>query len=445
MILQGNPARSSSPRGRWPSCSPQRVLIPACGLLAGVQLAASLRAWRHSAAEQAPPLAALLPSDLDLVQSPVVISALGVQLLLFGGFLPTADGRWVRGPPPDTLSERVERITPTWKRHGLLDYAWPATTPPPDSAARPTLSLFAAAAALPLARRGALASVHSLAHALHSELGLCARDFDEPARRALVEMLTWRLPPHAEDAPLPTNGSLTLLVLSFDATADCRAVDDCPRPGPTNELLAATAIAFVRRRHEECGQHVDVIAQWEVAAAMRSQRAPAHPVGRPGRFENTAQILEYMWQSMAAPCATREEGRAAECNERERSRVPGHVVLLSHPDHLRRGLRIAETTFRRAAAEEQPSCPPVRIVPAMQPFRLDWPDPSLASSRSLDLYSSVSTRVHTQGYVRDASWNDDNLGFFPDGDPQFWAHRREVWLCYEFWARAFGVVTNVIE
>ena len=52
-----------------------------------------------------------------------------------------------------------------------------------------------------------------------------------------------------------------LLVLSFDATPDCRSLADCPRPGPTNELLAASADAFAARRWREHGQRVDCVVQ----------------------------------------------------------------------------------------------------------------------------------------------------------------------------------------
>ena len=46
--------------------------------------------------------------------------------------------------------------------------------------------------------------------------------------------------------------------------------------------------------------------------------------------------------------------------------------------------------------------------------------------------------------VRVATWYDAPNGFFPDGEPQRWARNREVWIAYEFWARAKGVATGVI-
>jgi len=46
--------------------------------------------------------------------------------------------------------------------------------------------------------------------------------------------------------------------------------------------------------------------------------------------------------------------------------------------------------------------------------------------------------------VRVATWYDAPYGYFPDGEPQRWARHREVWIAYEFWARAKGVATGVI-
>ena len=65
-------------------------------------------------------------------------------------------------------------------------------------------------------------------------------------------------------------------------------------------------------------------------------------------------------------------------------------------------------------------------------------------SGGLNLYAGVSATVHTGGEQVEASWYDQRRGFFPDGDPQKWVHTREIWVCYEFWARAKGVVTGVI-
>ena len=237
-------------------------------------------------------LAKLLPKDLDGVASRTTLRALGVQLLLFGGFRPTTSG-WQRSErPPASLLERVDLVAPTWKPRGLVDYSWPPGPSPPVGA--PELSLFGASAAPPLAVPGVGTTVGSLARALEG-VGLDAEDFDGDARAALREMLTWRLP---ERRGLSDTASLTLLVLSFDATPDCRSVDDCPRPGPSNELLAATADAFVGRRWAEHGQRVNLIAQWEVAAALRTLRQSRGAtaadgrvvsVGTPGVFENTAQ------------------------------------------------------------------------------------------------------------------------------------------------------------
>ena len=331
-------------------------------------------------------------------------------------------------------------------------------------------------------------------------------------------------------------------MLSFDATPDCVAVDDCARPGPANELLAATAAAFVRRRaREHGGQRVAVVAQWEVAAALRTlllraeeaggehahaqqqqhllgeadRRAvgtppghvltmeDVHAVGTPGVFENTAQIFEQMLRVCrevdpppplplpprdcdADADADGEGGASASAaspsgdgdDEDEDGEATSRLVLLAHPDHLRRAIRIGETTFAKAhkadakaaakAARGAPPCAappppprPPRLVPALQPYRLDWPSSEGATSTMwdkeeeadeaatgahLDLYAGVSATVHTAGkVVHEATWRDAPNGFYPDGEPQRWAHRREVWAVYEVWARAKGVATGVIR
>ena len=62
----------------------------------------------------------------------------------------------------------------------------------------------------------------------------------------------------------------------------------------------------------------------------------------------------------------------------------------------------------------------------------------------MDLYAGVTAHVHTLGQLRSTSWREEPHGFFPDGEPQRWAHQREVWIAYEFWARAKGVATGII-
>ena len=414
----------------------------AAGLLGGGVLcsAALYSAIRHATTNSSR-LADLLPTDLDALSNPTIIGALGVQLLLFGGFAPTATGWRRKQRPPASLLERVDLIAPTWKPGGKIDYSWPGTGGPAESS---TWSLFEAATKPPLANAGA--TVGSLARALEG-LGLRADDFDSEARIALHEMLTWRLPVESEQLALSTTRNLTLLILSFDATPDCRSVDDCQRPGPSNELLAATADAFVSRRWREHGQHVDVIAQWEVAAALRTLkqqrlhhshgndkhgRLVVTPVGTPGIFENTAQIYEHMLARMDTS-ACDEHGGGGD----------GRVVLLAHPDHLRRALRIGESAFKGFGGP----CQGLRLVPAMQPYTIAWPDTAAAASAGtrLNLYAGVSSAVHTGGEVKEATWYDASSGYFPDGEPQRWARRREVWIAYEAWARAKGVATGVIR
>jgi hypothetical protein len=242
-------------------------------------------------------LSSLIAADLDVLQSPAVMRALGVQLLLFGNFAPTGRG-WQRRPLPlASLDERVDRIAPTWKSGGRVEYAWPVAAQPQQTEA--ALSLFDAAAAPALADAGA--SVGGLVRVLE-DIGLRASDFDEAARAALVEMTTWRLPADTDTLQLNGSADLTLLVLSFDATRACVAVDDCPTPGPSNELLAATAEQFVRSRWREHRQRVDVIAQWEARPTLpvscRPPPASSHPPAA------SCHTLSASCRTLSASCRT---------------------------------------------------------------------------------------------------------------------------------------------
>ena len=92
--------------------------------------------------------------------------------------------------------------------------------------------------------------------------------------------------------------------------------------------------------------------------------------------------------SQMEPSACNHDGSAA------------RVVLLAHPDHLRRAIRIGETTF----ASIEGACRGLQLVPAMQPYTMDWPSaPPSAALMRLNLYAGVSCTVHTGGEVRVAT------------------------------------------
>ena len=226
----------------------------AAGILASGVLAYGLRGGWHRGGSESP-LAKLLPSDLDALKSTEVMNAVGVQLLFFGGFVRHPDG-WRRGPPPASLQQRVERITPTWKPGGYIDYAWPWNPEGFEPDPRAVVQLFKLASHhwpfSPLAI-GAGSTMRSLVHNLE-RLGLRADDFDRPARAALREMLSWRLPAANERARLDdTPGALVTLYAENEAhLADRRGLKaaDWPRmaeargcPGPGS----ATAGAAWRR------------------------------------------------------------------------------------------------------------------------------------------------------------------------------------------------------
>ncbi|CAE7949707.1 yadS, partial [Symbiodinium sp. KB8] len=109
------------------------------------------------------------------------------------------------------------------------------------------------------------------------------------------------------------------------------------------------------------------------------------------------------------------------------------LVVLAHPDHLRRAIRTLQTFLGSKAR----TFPAWAVAPAMAPYSLDWPSNRSCGS-ALDLYAGVSAMVHSQGSEFLTSWRARNLGYFPDGDPQIWVRNREVWVLYDHWAMAKG-------
>ena len=124
----------------------------------------SVRSHSTASAGSSSRLAELLPKDLDGLASRTTLRALGVQLLLFGGFRPTTTGWLRRERPPASLLERVDLIAPTWKPRGVVDYSWLPGSSATLGAAE--LSLFGAAAAPPLAVPGVGCSNPAPAQAL---------------------------------------------------------------------------------------------------------------------------------------------------------------------------------------------------------------------------------------------------------------------------------------
>ncbi|CAE7724302.1 unnamed protein product [Symbiodinium sp. CCMP2456] len=355
--------------------------------------------------EAAQPGLRSLPSDLDAfspgsMTREMFLNAVAAQIMLFAGFSPTS-GRWLRAPARRSFSQRVESIQPTWKG-GQVDYSPDATD------ASGGLPLFRIANSGQTALNAG-STVGSMLASLVAR-GLRDEDLDSDAWQALRAMLSWRLP-DAAPPPLPS----ALLAFSFDATPQCHSLQDCSLPGPSNELLAAT-VEHVWNTSER----VEVYAQWEIAAALlRSGRIPPgriHPAGVPGRYMNTVQILEAMMQDIL------QQQPAAQS-----------LVVLAHPDHLRRAIRTLQTFLGSKAR----TFPAWAVVPAMAPYSLDWPSNRSCGS-ALDLYSGVSAMVHSQGREFLTSWWAGNLGYFPDGDPQIWVHNREVWVLYDHWAMAKG-------
>ena len=179
-------------------------------------------------------------------------------------------------PAPPSLLDRHERIKPTWKGGGPVDYSLDLAGTPPfsrwDAAAagsgggggwRGGVPLFALPKII-VPGAPAPTTVAALAAALELVHGVTAAEFDAGARAQLHEMFTWKLPPPAAAGGAPPPRAM--LIFSFDATPACRSLDDCPTPGPANELLAATAAAA----YAVSGGALTLHPQWEVAAALRA-------------------------------------------------------------------------------------------------------------------------------------------------------------------------------
>lgn len=409
-------------RSRTSRCQTGKLLLILGLLMLGV-LACTKTLWKTSFTssqgasapallEAAQPGLRSLPSDLDgfspgSMTREMFLNAVAAQIMLFAGFSPTS-GRWLRTPARKSFSQRMESIQPTWKG-GQVNYS------PDATGATGGLPLFKIANSGQTALNAG-STVRSMLASLAAR-GLRDEDLDSDAWQALSAMLSWRLPGTAPP-PLPS----ALLAFSFDATPQCHSLQDCPLPGPSNELLAATV-----EHLWNTSERFKVYAQWEIAAALlRSGRIPPgriHPAGVPGRYMNTVQILEAMMQDIL------QQQPAAQS-----------LVVLAHPDHLRRAIRTLQTFLGSKAR----TFPAWAVAPAMAPYSLDWPSNRSCGS-ALDLYAGVSAMVHSQGSEFLTSWRARNLGYFPDGDPQIWVRNREVWVLYDHWAMAKGIATGIIN
>lgn len=301
---------------------------------------------------------------------------------------------------------RYQRIQPTWKSGGPVDYSLNAQ----QSIAGP-IPLFHVASSGGTAI-GSGETVASMAKALEIH-GMRSDDLDEQSKLALREMLSWRLP------SMEFSGTVTaLFVFSFDATPSCKDMTNCPLPGPTNELLAAT----VERFCEQSKVPIEVYAQWEISSALlASKRMPPeriHAAGDAGVYMNTQQIMQMMLDDMA-----------------QQTPQPSVVAVVAHPDHLRRAFRTLQAQY-----------PLVTVLPAMMPYGLDWPKDQREGS-ALNLYGADYGYglVHSRGQHVESRWYEQPFGYFPDGDPQIWVRDREVWILYDHWAMAKGVADGIIQ
>jgi hypothetical protein len=390
-----------------------------------------------------------------------LVNMLGMQLLLFGGWIQSSSSPtgWKKDDKATsssmTLPQRLQRITPTFKPGGQVDYSYHSNSW--DNAI--------------MADSWSIHSVAELAQHLQDHIGLSVNDFDASARRALQAMLSWRIQVPSSTNESSSSSSLSpaqnppttttiMLIFSLDATPSCQSLDNCPLAGPSNQLLAATAAQY---SHDH--PHVPIMAQWEVAVALQqSHGLSVIPVGEPGTFQNTAEIFQSMMQ-----CAC-DDPRIHSENTNKNKNNHYRFLFVAHPDHLRRTLWTAQTMLWQQQQQQQQqlhnnnlkknvdhACKAwssqgkiIQLVPAMLPYSLDWPTTtshrkSLAAN--MNLFQAVTTAtVDSQGHQVETSWYDDKyLGFFSDAYPQLWTHRRDVWILYDQWAVAKGIVTGTIN
>ena len=221
-----------------PARPPSRVdHVRTCGCAAIAALAGGL----FVAARPFRATTELLPPDLDALQNSMSSAcqraAAALRRLRAG-----AHG-WRRSErAPASLQERVDRIAPTWKPGGH-DYAW--STEPSAATLAPCRVQLA-----PLAVPGAGTKCRSAAPS-------SASAFAPPTTtsRAALREMSWRYTPGSTGAAADAARAL------LDATPACRALDDCPTPGPARAarrdglpVRAAAHRDFGRRRSWRSGR-----------------------------------------------------------------------------------------------------------------------------------------------------------------------------------------------
>jgi hypothetical protein len=275
-----------------------------------------------------------------------------------------------------------------------------------------------------------------------------------PTQEAVRAMLSWQIPAASQlkSERDEDDDDTLLLVFSFGKKESCRDSSDCPYgPGATNELLAATAAHFV----ETHTGNVHVLAQWEVATALWqryngtiSNNSTLTSVGVPGSYETTADVLERMI-----------------CTWGQNHWQISQLLLLAHPDHVRRVLWTAQSLLQGHNGQKknnlrtrtktklcalQPARD-VRLLAAIQPYDLDWPakpiqQPDGSSNINLFGLPEEPVEVHGDGTVTTTNWYDHaHLGFFSDSRDQEWTHERDVWILYDQWAVLKGIATGTID
>jgi hypothetical protein len=354
---------------------------------------------------------------------------------------------------------------------------------------------------------------------------------DTESQVVLQTMLNWNIPAAAlpfnnnnNAGESPFTGKIVLvLIFSFGeaSSSSSSSLDPCWNSrrhknmamnitcfgtvGPTNELLAATA-AQSWNTHKHTTTKMTILAQWEVATALQHKYGiPAISIGTPGVYSNTAEILHQMQThllSFPPSSMNRSDNlQASSSSSSSSAQSPMVLVLLAHPDHLRRVLWTAQTILSSQTApnmqqsgemqsyylrnkstnQQQQSSSSSAVTAfsssaplmytAMQPYHWSWPrrdvqrfdtDETSATTKQrfiINLYNQVQATVMTNDGQRiQTSWyndddddddNDARLGYFAtnddDRDTQPWTRNRDVWKLYDHWAILKGIVTGSID
>ena len=143
------------------------------------------------------------------------------------------------------------------------------------------------------------------------------------------------------------------------------------------------------------------------------------------------------------------------------------ILVLAHPDHLRRILWTTRSLLRRKHSSLRSASnkhmntlctTPTKLndekrqlVTAMHPYHLDWTtaqrnQTNRYTTNLFGLLEPTKDRLGSPGGEEiETHWYDSRyFGFFNHGD-QEWTKHRDLWILYDHWAVLKGIVTQTID